>query len=230
MVDQLGTLRREKAPVKKLTEAFKDLQKFIGEMVLAKQENPGDDVLSGLVDSDFTDEEMINISLMLLSAGLDTTASSLAVGTFVLLCNPDQLAALRETPEMTEQAVEELLRYTTILPITIRAAREDVELDGHLIKAGDVVTVASAVANRDPKKFVDPDALDLSRSERGHLAFGHGVHQCLAQQLARVELQIAFPALLRRFPTLRLVDAPEEVPVRDEIAFFGLHELQVAWD
>lgn len=135
---------------------------------------------------------------------------------FALLNHPDQLAALCADPSGVDLAVEELLRYLTITHTNVRAALEDVELDGHLIRAGETVTLAVQTANRDPERFPDPDTLDLSRQATGHLAFGHGIHQCLGQQLARVEMRVALPALFGRFPTLRLAVPAEDVPLRHE--------------
>ena len=205
------------------------LGEFLHELVLAKRAAPTDDLLSDLTTSDLTDEELTNVAFLLLGAGLDTTANMIALGTFALLNNPDQLAALRGDPDMADRAVEELLRYLSIVHTMARTALEDVELDGQLIKAGQTVTLSIEAGNRDPDKFTDPDALDLSRHATGHLAFGHGVHQCLGQQLARVEMRVAFPALFARFPTLRLAVAPEDVPLRTDVDILGVHRLPVTW-
>ncbi|MFD0888254.1 cytochrome P450, partial [Streptosporangium algeriense] len=148
-----------------------------------------------------------------------------------LLRNPAQLAALRADPALTDRAVEELLRYLSVAKQFYRVALEDVELGGHTITAGTMVILAYHAANRDPDRFSDPHLLDLRRDEGGHLAFGHGVHQCLGQQLARVEMRVAFPALLNRFPTLRLAVPAEEVVLRPEIAdIHGVKSLPVTWD
>jgi cytochrome P450 len=113
----------------------------------------------------------------------------------------------------------------------MRAALEDVELNGQLIKAGESVTISIQAANRDPEMFADPDTLDMHRNTTGHLAFGHGIHQCLGQQLARVEMRVAFPSLFARFPTLRLAVPPEDVPLRpDHQNIYGVHRLPVTWD
>jgi cytochrome P450 len=229
-VDRLHRMRQEDASEEDLTAAFLDGREFVGRIVLSKRADPSDDLFSDLATgTDFTDEEIINVAIMLLGAGLDSVAATISLGALALLNNPAQLAELRDNPEVTERAVEEILRYTTIFPIYMRAALEDIELDGHLIEEGDAITIAATAANRDPAKFPDPDTFDLTRTGRGHVAFGHGVHQCLAQQLARVELQVAFPALLRAFPTLHLAAPADQVPVRNEVAFYGLHELPVAW-
>ncbi|MCG5214280.1 cytochrome P450 [Streptosporangium sp. KLBMP 9127] len=203
---------------------------FMGELVQDKRANPTDDLLSGLTTSDLTDEELVNIGFTLLVAGLDTTANMLALGTFALLGNPRQLKLLREDPGIADQAVEELLRYLSIIPFTVRTALEDLELYGEQIKAGETVTVSVPAANRDPARFADPDTLDLLRSTAGHVAFGHGVHQCLGQQLARVELQVVLPALVTRFPALRLAVPAEDIAMRSDMIIYGVHSLPVTWE
>ncbi|MFC5814741.1 cytochrome P450 [Nonomuraea harbinensis] len=211
--------------------AYTATQRYLGELVAAKRANPTDDVLSDLTDGDLTDEELRGIALILLAAGLDTTANMLALGTFALLRNPAQLAALRADPALTDRAVEELLRYLSVAKTFMRTALEDVELGGRTIEAGTTVILSYNTANRDPERFADPHVLDLGREAPGHLAFGHGIHQCLGQQLARVEMRVAFPALVTRFPTLRLAVPPEEVGLRPETAdIYGLKSLPVAWD
>ncbi|SFO88420.1 Cytochrome P450 [Amycolatopsis arida] len=206
------------------------LQEYLAELVPAKRAEPTDDLLSGLTRTDLTDEELTNIGVLLLGAGLDTTANMLALGTFALLGRPERVAALRADPGLVEPAVEELLRYLSIVPATVRVALEDVEIAGETIAAGDTVTVSLTAANRDPERFPEPDTLVLSRAATGHAAFGHGLHQCLGQQLARVELRIAFPALLSRFPTLRLAVPSEAVRFRSDALIHGVHALPVTWD
>ncbi|MDJ1136990.1 cytochrome P450 [Streptomyces iconiensis] len=210
--------------------AYAALLQYLNELVLTKRAEPTDDLLSDLTTSDLTDEELGGIGLLLLAAGLDTTANMLALGTFALLSNPDQLAALRADPALAERTVEELLRYLSVADPLTRSALKDVEVEGQLIKAGETVTVSVQATNRDPRKFPDPDRLDIHRRATGHLAFGHGVHQCLGQQLARVEMTVAFPALFARFPTLRLAVPPEEVPLRDRSNIYGVVGLPVTWD
>ncbi|HWO59973.1 MAG TPA: cytochrome P450 [Umezawaea sp.] len=200
---------------------------FLHDLVLAKRAKPTDDLLSDLTETDLTDEELSNIAFLLLGAGLDTTANMIALGTFALLGNPDQTALLHTDPD---RAVEELLRYLSIVHTMARVALVDVDLGGRLIKAGDTVTLSVESGNRDPAKFPDPDRLDLSRHAAGHLAFGHGVHQCLGQQLARVEMRVALPALFQRFPTLRLAVEPEGVPLRSGVDILGVQRLPVTWD
>ncbi|QBS44842.1 cytochrome P450 [Nocardia sp. CS682] len=204
---------------------------YLTELVAAKRANPTDDVLSELIDTDLTDEELRGMALVLLAAGLDTTANMLALGTFALLRHPGQLAALRADPALTDQAVEELLRYLSVAKTSMRTALEDVELAGQTIKAGQVVIASYHTANHDPERFPDPHALDIHRRAGGHLAFGHGAHHCLGAQLARVEMRVAFPALINRFPTLRLAVPADEVALRPETAdIFGVKSLPVTWD
>ncbi|MEU6719110.1 cytochrome P450 [Nonomuraea sp. NPDC046802] len=222
-----ASLARVGASQEETVAAYMALTSFMRELVLAKRARPADDLISGLTGSDLTDEELTNIGFMLLGAGHETTANMIALGTFALLSNPDQIAVMRKEPE---RAVEELLRYLSVVPFTVRTALEDVELAGRHIKAGESVTVSIAAGNRDPERFADPDTLDLLRSSSSQIAFGHGIHQCLGQQLARIEMQIAYPALFDRFPSLRLDVPPEEVPLRADMLIHGVHRLPVTWD
>ncbi|SFL20483.1 Cytochrome P450, partial [Streptosporangium canum] len=229
--EHIDTFLGGEAGDEELFAAYTATQDYLAELVAAKRANPTDDLLSDLLDSDLTDEELKGMALILLSAGFDTTANMLALGTFALLHNPAQLAALRADPALTDRAVEELLRYLSVAKQFMRVALEDVELDGHTIEAGTTVILSYATANRDPERFTDPHALDLRRQDGGHLAFGHGIHQCLGQQLARVELRVALPALVNRFPTLRLAVPAEEVALRPETAdIYGVKSLPVTWD
>ncbi|MFF8375978.1 cytochrome P450 [Streptomyces sp. NPDC015661] len=214
-----------------LIAAYTATQEYLAQLVAAKRANPTDDVLSELTDSDLTDEELRGISLILLAAGFDTTANMLSLGTFALLRNPEQLDALRADPALTDGAVEELLRYLTVAKSFMRTALEDVEVGGQIIEAGTTVVLSYNTANRDPERFTDPHELDLRREHTGHLAFGHGIHLCLGAQLARVEMRVAFAALFRRFPTLRLAVPAEEVALRPETAdIYGVKSLPVTWD
>ena len=169
------------------------------------------------------------IGVLLLGAGLETTANMISLGTWALLNNPDQLAALRADPSRTGTAVEELLRYLSIVPFTMRAALEDVEVDGTLISKGETVTLALQQANRDPKYYPDPDSVDITRDAATQVAFSHGIHQCIGQQLARVELRVAIPALVNRFPGLRLAVPSDEVELRGNAAMAGVNSLPVTW-
>ncbi|GGT13787.1 cytochrome P450 [Streptomyces purpureus] len=225
------TIMSMDAPPEEGYAAMAALQEYMAHLVAAKRADPSDDLLGDLAcDSDLTDEELIGIGAFLLAAGLDTTANMIAHGTFALLTNPAQAEALRTDPDLAPRAVEELMRYLTVAPTTVRSALEDVEVEGQMIKAGESVTISLEAANRDRERFPDPDVLDLHRKATGHLGFGHGIHQCLGQQLARVELMVALPALLGRFPTLRLDVPADEVPLRTNMNIYGVHRLPVTWD
>lgn len=230
--EQIDTFMGGETSDEELIAAYTATQEYLAELVAAKRANPTDDVLSELTDSDLTDEELKGISLILLAAGFDTTANMLSLGTFALLQNPEQLAALRADPALTDRAVEELLRYLSVAKTFMRTALEDVELGGRTIEAGTTVVLSYHTANRDPERFADPHVLDLRRQDAGrHLAFSHGIHQCLGQQLARVEMRVAFRALVDRFPTLRLAVPAEHVDLRPETAdIYGVKSLPVTWD
>ncbi|MFD1147242.1 cytochrome P450 [Saccharothrix hoggarensis] len=209
--------------------AFERLEEFVLRLARQKHVTPGDDMLSGLIATgELTDEEVANMGLLLLIAGHETTANMLGIGTLVLLRHPEQLAALRADPSLADNAVEELMRYLSIVQFgTIRTALEDVEVGGELVRAGESVSISVAAANRDPDRFERPDEFDIRRPASGHIAFGHGVHQCLGQQLARIEMRVGFTALFREFPDLRLAVPVEEVRLRDDMAIYGVHELPV---
>ncbi|WP_369217141.1 cytochrome P450 [Streptomyces flavofungini] len=227
--DDVATMFDQTADARARGEAHLSLSRYLNELVLAKRAAPTDDLLSDLTGTDLTDEELAGIGSLLLAAGLDTTANMLGLGTFALLSNPGQLAALRADPALAGQAVEELLRHLTVADPLMRTALEDIEIEGRVIRAGETVTVSAQAANRDPRRFPDPDRLDIRREATGHLSFGHGAHQCLGQQLARVEMAVAFPALLARFPGLRLAVPPHEVPLRDQANIYGVVSLPVTW-
>ncbi|MFB9926948.1 cytochrome P450 [Amycolatopsis halotolerans] len=225
----LALFRLDNTP-EEIGEAYGAVLGVIGELVAAKRKAPADDVLSDLTGSDLTDTELVNIGFSLLAAGLDTTTNMLALGLFALLEHPGQLKLLRDDPDLADNAVEELLRYLSIIPFTVRTALEDLELGGEQVTAGESVTVSVPAANHDPAHFPAPDKLDLRRKASGHVAFGHGIHQCLGQQLARVQMRVALPALLTRFPSLRLAVPAEDVALRSDMLIYGVHHLPVAWE
>ncbi|MVU76148.1 cytochrome P450 [Nocardia sp. ET3-3] len=220
------------APAEEVAQAQLELNRLIHRIAVRKRAEPGDDILSALVrDGDLTDEELAGVGVLLLVAGHETTANMIALSTLCLLRDPAQLALLRSEPEHVDAVVEELLRYLSVIQFGIRRrALEDVELDGHLIPAGSTVVAHLPAANRDPEQFPqDPESLDLMRPHSAHVAFGFGIHQCIGQQLARLELRIALSALFERFPELRLAMPLEQIPMRDEMVVYGVHELPVTW-
>ncbi|MEV4439589.1 cytochrome P450 [Streptomyces sp. NPDC049577] len=195
---------------------------------------PVDGLLDELVAAPLSDgrldrDELVLLALVLLVAGHETTSNMIALGTYTLLEHPDQLAALRADPGLMPGAVEELLRHLSIADGLVRVATEDIECDGRTIRAGEGVLFATSMVNRDPAAYGDPDALDVHRPARHHIAFGFGVHQCLGQNLARAEMEIALTALFDRIPTLRLAVAPDEVPIKPGGSIQGLYALPVSW-
>jgi cytochrome P450 len=233
-----ATFQENSANMLDLSLSVEDRNKAMGEifgylieLVPAKRANPADDMLSAFAtDPELHDVEAAGIALILLVAGHETTANMLALGTMALLEHPDQLARLRAEPGLMTAAVEELLRYLTVAHSGVmRIATADVDIDGKRIAAGQHVTVALHAANRDPVKYDRPGELDLERDAQGHLAFGHGLHQCVGQQLARVEMRIAFAKLLEAFPDLRLALPSAEIPMRSEMNVYGVHTLPVSW-
>ncbi|ATL65081.1 cytochrome P450 [Nocardia terpenica] len=217
-------------PLEQGLAAFAEAQGYMRQLVATKRAEPTDDLLSDLTGTDLADDELTGMAVLLLIGGFETTANMLALGTFALLRHPDQLAALRADPDLSDRAVEELMRYLSIAHTSTRSALEDVELAGQRITAGETVVLSLQAANRDPARFDHPDSLDLRRNAVGHLGFGYGIHQCVGQQLARVEMRTALPALISRFPTLRLAVPVEEIRMRpDRIGAHGVQRLPVTW-
>ncbi|MEU7132553.1 cytochrome P450 [Streptomyces sp. NPDC046261] len=224
------------ATVEEAAAAREELRGYLHRLVDAKQTaaTPGDGLLDELITEQLTEgrldrDELVMTALILLVAGHETTASMISLGTFTLLEHPAQLAALRADPALMPGAVEELLRYLSIADGMIRVATEDIELAGHTIRAGDGVLLTTSVINRDSATYEHPDTLDVQRSARHHVAFGYGVHQCLGQNLARAEMEIALTTLFARIPTLRLAVAPDEVPFKPGDTLQGLYALPVTW-
>jgi cytochrome P450 len=209
---------------------------YLHQLLTLKLEQPGEDIFTDLahrVDAgDLTADDAAHMGVLLLIAGHETTANMIALGTLALLQHPEQLARLRDSkdPALMISAVEELLRYLTITHDgRKRIATADIEIGGETIKAGEGVIIATDLGNRDPEAFEDPDTLDLERDARHHVAFGFGVHQCLGQPLARMELQLAYTTLLRRVPTLALATELEQVPFKNDASVYGVYELPVTW-
>jgi len=211
----------------------RESREFMQEQVARVRTAPGEDMLSMLVrehGDELSNDELVGIGLLLLIAGHETTANMLGLGTLALLCHPEQLALVRDDPAAVEPAVEELMRWLSIVPAGIlRTTTTEVTLGGQTIPAGALVAASLVAANRDPALVEDPDRLDVTRGALGHLGFGHGVHHCLGAPLARMEMTIGFPALLRRFPRLALAVPFEEVGFRPHSFIYGLQSLPVTW-
>jgi cytochrome P450 len=218
-------------PVEERFKAGKESRAYMAGLVARAQADPGEDMLGMLVrehGADLTSDELTGIASLLLLAGHETTANMLGLGTLALLRHPEQLAIVRDEPERVDAAVEELLRWLTIVHTgTAKVATVDTELAGQRIAAGELVMCALPAANRDPELRRDPDRLDVTRGGVGHVAFGHGIHHCLGAPLARMEMRIAYPALLRRFPGL--AEVPDTAGFRSFHVIYGLTSLQVTW-
>ena len=208
-------------------------REYMGSLVERGRQQPGEDILGMLVrehGTELTNDELIGVAGLLLLAGHETTSNMLGLGTLALLRHPDQLAAVRDDPGAIGPAVEEMLRWLSIVHSAIpRITTTDVEVAGVPIPAGQLVFVSLPSGNRDPDFIDSPEVLDIRRGAPGHLAFGHGVHHCLGAPLARMEMRIAFPALLRRFPTLELAEDFEDVAFRSFHFIYGLRSLEVTW-
>ncbi len=215
---------------------------YLDDLVTAQERTPGGPgVIGGLValldDRDLTRDDLLRIALALLLGGHDTTSQMIALGVVTLLEHPGQLAALRADPAALPAAVDELLRMVSVTDVSgVRVALEDVEVDGHLIRAGEGILVSSSMANRDPAVYADPYTFDIYRTRgtqaaagRQHLTFGFGIHQCLGQNLARMELEVAFSVLFDRIPGLRTAVPVADLPARTGGTMQGVHRLPVAW-
>lgn len=216
-----------------------ELNDYLYELVDRKNADPaldpGDDIVSRLIVEQMRtgklDRKAVQgMAFLLLVAGHETTGNMTALGTLALLEHPEQYAALGQDPSLAPGAVEELLRYLTILDEpNWRVATADTEIGGQKIRAGEAVKPSTFSANRDENHYADPDTFDIRRGARDHLAFGFGIHQCLGQPLARVELQVVFATLARRIPTLRLAVPLSQVPFKTDVDIYGVHALPVAW-
>lgn len=218
-------------------EAARDsLEGYLAELVAERRQRPTDDLLGALVtardeEDRLSERELVNLGVGILIAGHETTANQIANFVYLLLTQREYWEMLRADPGLVPGAVEELLRFVQLgsgggQP---RVATEDVVLSGVTVRAGDAVFVNTQAANRDESVFDDPEQLDLTRQRNPHVAFGYGAHHCLGAQLARVELQVALEAVMRRFPGLRLAVPEAEIPWKKGLLVRGPEELLVAW-
>ncbi|WNV86918.1 cytochrome P450 [Umezawaea sp. Da 62-37] len=234
--DNSRTIINRNSSVEDRTAARLRLGGYLDGLLGEKLADPGDDLLSGLAErvkaGELSRATATGMAVLMLFAGHETTANMITLGVLTLLRNPDQLALLRDSddPKLVASAVEELLRYLTITHGGLRrVALEDIEIAGRVIRAGEGIVPVNETANRDPSVFPDPDRVDITRDARRHVAFGFGVHQCLGQPLARMELQVAYTTLLRRVPTLALAADLERIPFKHDGFVYGAYELPVTW-
>ncbi|MFI7435543.1 cytochrome P450 [Micromonospora haikouensis] len=233
--DLLQTLFDASSDRDQINAAKQGLVSYLDNLVTDREQHDRDDLLGRLVrghlvTGELTRQEVLTIAWMLLAAGHETTAHMIGLGTAALLRHPDQLDLLRREPQLLPRAVDELLRYLTVMQLGMtRVAVADAEVDGRTVAAGEGVVALLALANRDPAVFERPDELDIRRDARRHLAFGYGPHQCLGHTLARLELEVVFGRLLERFPALRLADGEADLELRREAIVYGVSRLAVDW-
>ncbi|HEY0602244.1 MAG TPA: cytochrome P450 [Herpetosiphonaceae bacterium] len=203
-------------------------------LIARRRAAPKDDLISALVQAregndQLTDDEIVAMVVLLLTAGHETTVNLIGSGTLALLQHPDQLARLREEPTLIKSAIEELVRFVVPAEMaTERYAAEDVTIAETTIPKGELVLAVIASANRDPRHFDQPDGLNITRTNNKHLSFGQGIHYCLGAPLSRLEGQIAISTLVKRAPNLRLKVAPDQLRWRGSFIVRGLEALPVA--
>jgi cytochrome P450 len=218
-------------------EKIGELYRYLAGLAAQRRETPADDLLGALIvaqdeEDRLTEDELVRLTLMLLAAGYESTASQIVNFTYTLLGHPDQLALLRSRPDLMPGAIDELMRWVPLLVTADtmpRYALTDVELPSGPVAAGEPVLFAKHAANRDPRRYTDPERLDVTRDAKGQLGFGHGAHHCLGAHLARMDLQVGLDALLARFPTLRLAVPPAELAWKSGMAVRGPVALPVSW-
>ncbi|MEW2396469.1 cytochrome P450 [Streptomyces sp. NPDC046862] len=202
---------------RKAVRASVEFSEYLRELIAARREEPGEDLISGLIaaydEGDrLTEQEMISTCVLLLNAGHEATVNATVNGWSALFRHPEQLAALRADRSLVPTAVEELMRYDTPLQLFERWVLDEIEIDGTTVPRGAEIAMLFGSANHDPAVFADPGRLDLSREDNPHISFSAGIHYCIGAPLARIELGASMAALLDRAPTLRLAEEPKRKP------------------
>ena len=210
------------------TQSVREMGDYFRRLADARRVRPSHDIMSALIatglrDDALSEDEVVATCMLLLFAGHETTTNVIGNGVLALMRHPDQYEAWRDDPSLTATAIDELLRYDGPGQALVRIATTDVVLDGQRLARGDRVFLMINAANRDPRRFADPDRLDLRRDPNPHITFGHGIHYCVGAPLARLELAVAMPALLRRLPELTVTDAP--LSWIDSLVFRGVRAL-----
>lgn len=225
----LGALQEDPELRERANRSAIELSTYLRELVSERRAQPGDDLLSGLIQAEeegdkLSEREMISTVFLLLFAGNETTTNLIGNGMLQLLRHTDELARLRADPGLIRTAIEEMLRFDGPVQLTTRNVTEPIELeDGRTIQPGEWIRFVLGAANRDPEQFEDPDRLDIGRRPNRHVTFGHGIHFCLGAPLARAQGQIAIAALVERYPTLAL--ATDDLRWRYNPVLRGLEEL-----
>jgi cytochrome P450 len=217
------------------TSSVDDLRAYFSAQIEKRRKTPGPDLVSALVaahtESDaLSADELMAFVILLLLAGNETTTNLIGNGTLALGRNPDQMKMLQRDASLLPRAIEEMLRYDGPVQSTARFTKSDIEVGGTFFPGGFPIFVILAAANRDPAKFPDPDRFDITREPNDHLAFGEGIHFCIGSPLARLEAQIAFSAMLERFPKLRLRDSGAKLQYKGSYFLRGLAALPMAID
>ena len=230
--EMLGNFQHNPGRAARVAESLQEMTTYFQSAVRRQATQPTEGLVNALtmaeVDGDrLTEDEVVANIIITLVGGQETTPNLIGNGLLTLLRHPEEMDRLRRNPALIPGAVEELLRYESPSQHTARLARDDVELGGRLIKRGQVVIAVMGAANRDPDRFPDPDRLDIERADNRHLAFGWAGHFCFGAPLARIEGQVAFSALLRRLPGLRL--ATDAIAWRSNLGLRGLTALPVAF-
>ncbi len=230
------TMVRSDVDQQEMMAAQQDLEKYLTNLVAAKEEEPGDDLIGRIivknqVEQKISSEDIVSLAKNLLFGGFDTTSNMIALGILVLLEHPDQLAEIQQDPTLVPGAVEELLRFLAIADSSpARVLTQDTQVGDKLLRKGEGVIALTLSANRDESVFPEPDKFDIHRAIRQQAAFGHGIHQCPGANLVRVELELVFGSLFRRIPKLRLAIPLEEVRFKTDTLVYGvLGELPVTW-
>ncbi|MFK8911761.1 cytochrome P450 [Streptomyces sp. YS-3] len=233
-------IRHGKGPRGGVARSVKKMRGYLLELIHRKREDPGEDLISGLIRASnhgehLTENEAAAMAFILLFAGFETTVNLIGNGMYALLRDPGQRERLQSSlaageSELLDTGIEELLRYDGPVEMaTWRFATRPLTIGGQDIAAGDPVLVVLAAADRDPDRFPDPDTLDLGRRDNQHLGYGHGIHYCLGAPLARLEARTALATLLRRLPDLRLAADPADLRWRGGLIMRGLRTLPVAF-
>ncbi len=211
-------------------QATLEMEDYFRHLVAERRERPCDDLLSQLIAAEdggdqLSTQELLSTAILLFAAGFETTTNLIGNGLLALLRHPGELDRLRRDPALLGSAVDELLRYDSPVQVNGRVAGNDVEIDGHAFPAGATLLVLQGAANRDPRRFPDPDRLDVGRADGASMSFGTGIHFCLGAALARLEGQVVFGRLLERYSSIELLD--DNPRYRDSITLRGLAELPV---
>ncbi len=230
--EMLGNFQHNPDHIARVLESTNRLVDYFKNAIAKMREHPREGLIHSFMTAELngdrlSEEEIVANCIVTMVGGQETTTNLIGNGLLTLLQNPSELERLRDEPELISSAVEELLRYESPSQHTGRIARHDVEMGGKTIRKGQAVMAIMAAANRDPERFVHPDALILDRADNKHLAFGWSSHFCFGAPLARMEAQIAFATLLRRLPNLQL--ATDKLTWRNNSGLRGLTALPVTF-